>query len=125
MDYGKLSPALAAALADFETGGRPALALHARSLGLVSMDAAAKPPRIVVFVHCDEGAAPGDLAGDGVEINQPAGAVRTGIVDLAALDALETEVRRTTLMRVWAACDLSARPARSQDALWSSDSMSA
>ncbi|HET7720050.1 MAG TPA: hypothetical protein VFK43_08795, partial [Acidimicrobiales bacterium] len=88
MDYGKLSPALAAALADFETGGRPALALHARSLGLVSMDAAVKPPRIVVFVHCDEGAAPGDLAGDGVEINQPAGAVRTGIVTLDALDAL-------------------------------------
>ena len=88
MDYGKLSPALAAALADFETGGRPALALHARSLGLVSTDAAAKPPRIVVFVHCDEGAAAGDLAVDGVEINQPAGAVRTGIVDLDALDAL-------------------------------------
>ncbi|HET7718846.1 MAG TPA: S8 family serine peptidase [Acidimicrobiales bacterium] len=88
MDYGKLSPALAAALADFETGGRPALALHARSLGLVSMDAGAKPPRIVVFVHCSEGAAASDLAVDGVEINQPAGAVRTGIVDLAALDAL-------------------------------------
>ncbi len=88
MDYGKLSPALAAALADFETGGSPALALHARSLGLVSMDAASKPPRIVVFVHCDEGAESGDLAVDGVEINQSAGAVRTGIVDLAALDAL-------------------------------------
>ena len=88
MDYGKLSPTLAAALADFETGGRPALTLHARSLGLVSMDAAAKPPRIVVFVHCDEGTRSGDLAGEGVEINQPAGAVRTGIVDLAALDAL-------------------------------------
>jgi subtilisin family serine protease len=88
VDYGKLSPGLAAALADFETGGRPALALHARSLGLVSMDAAAKPPRIVVFVHCDEGAQSSELAADGVEINQPAGAVRTGIVDLAALDAL-------------------------------------
>ena len=88
MDYGKLSPTLAAALADFEMGGRPALELHARSLGLVSMDTASKPPRIVVFVHCDEGVESADLAADGVEINQPAGAVRTGIVDLAALGAL-------------------------------------
>ena len=88
MDYGKLSPTLAAALADFETGGRPALALHARTLGLVSTDATVKPPRIVVFVHCDESTQPVDLAVDGVEINQPAGAVRTGIVDLVALDAL-------------------------------------
>ena len=41
-----------------------------------------------MFVHCDEGAMPADLAGDGVEINQPTGGVRTGIVDLDALDAL-------------------------------------
>ncbi|HVL05102.1 MAG TPA: S8 family serine peptidase [Acidimicrobiales bacterium] len=88
MDYGKLSPALAAALADFETGGRPALALHARTLGLVSTEVVSKPPRIVVFVHCDEEAEPADLAVSGVEINQAAGGVRTGIVDLDALDAL-------------------------------------
>ncbi|MGI8984765.1 MAG: S8 family serine peptidase [Acidimicrobiales bacterium] len=88
MDYGKLSPTLAAALADFETGGRPALAMHARSLGVVSIEAASKPPRVVVFVHCAEGTEAADLAGAGVEINQPTGAVRTGIVDLAALDAL-------------------------------------
>jgi subtilisin family serine protease len=88
VDYGKLSPTLAAALADFETGGRPALELHARSLGLVSTEAASKPPRIVVCVHCDEGADASELGGAGVEINQAAGAVRTGIVDLEALDAL-------------------------------------
>jgi subtilisin family serine protease len=88
VDYGKLSPTLAAALADFEIGGRPALALHARSLGLVTTEAAVKPPRIVVFVHCDEGTDAGELAGAGVEINQAAGAVRTGIVDLDALGAL-------------------------------------
>jgi subtilisin family serine protease len=88
VDYGKLSPTLAAALADFDEGGRPALALRARSLGLVSTDAPLKPPRIVVFVHCDESAASADLAAAGVEINQAEGPVRTGIVDLAALDAL-------------------------------------
>jgi subtilisin family serine protease len=88
VDYGKLSPTLAAALADFEAGGRPALALHASTLGFVSTDAPAKPPRIVVFVHCDPGADAAELGGAGVEINQPAGEVRTGIVDVAALDAL-------------------------------------
>ncbi|HEX2117831.1 MAG TPA: S8 family serine peptidase [Acidimicrobiales bacterium] len=88
MDYAKLSPTLVAALTDFNLGGRPALAAHARTLGLVSTEAAAKPPRVVVFVHCDEGVGSGDLAVDGVEINQPAGGVRTGIVDLAALDRL-------------------------------------
>ncbi|HWI04731.1 MAG TPA: hypothetical protein VNT52_13050, partial [Acidimicrobiales bacterium] len=76
MDYGKLSPTLAAALADFETGGRPALALHARTLGLVSTEVVSKPPRIVVFVHCDEDAESADLAVAGVEINQPE---RTGV----------------------------------------------
>jgi subtilisin family serine protease len=88
VDYAKLSPTLAAALADFDEGGRPALAMHARTLGLVSTEAAAKPPRIVVFVHCDEGAAVEDLSGAGVEINQAEGGVRTGIVDLAALNEL-------------------------------------
>ena len=88
MDYTKLSPALAAALQDFQEGGRPALAPHAHTIGLVSTDAPAKPPRVVVFVHVDEGADPSQLAVAGVELNQDEGGIRTGIVDLEALGAL-------------------------------------
>jgi subtilisin family serine protease len=102
MQYEKLSPALASAVADFEVGGRLGLASHDRSLGLVSVDyEVPRPPRIVVFLDCDEGLRANAFAAEGVEINQPQGSLRTGIVPFAALDRLTEDpaVQRITSAR--------------------------
>jgi subtilisin family serine protease len=88
VDYDKLSPLLAAALDDFEQGGRPALASRVRTLGLVSVEPTQKAPRVVVFVHTEEGADLGHLADQGVELNVGEGPIRTGIVNLDALGRL-------------------------------------
>lgn len=96
MDYGKLSPTLASALVDYQEGGRSALAAHVPTLGLVAIESPSKPSRVVVFVHCDEGADLGHLAG--VELNSTEGGIRTGIVDLDALDALSEEPAVTRIV---------------------------
>ena len=96
MDYGKLSPALASALVDYQEGGRTALGAHAPTLGLVSAESPSKPTRLVVFVHCDDDA---DLAHlSGVELNSDEGGIRTGIVDLDGLDALSEESAVTRIV---------------------------
>lgn len=89
MDYEKLSPALALVVDDFEDGGARALVPHRDTLGLVSLDdELPKPARVVMFLHVDEGTPADAFADLGVELNQPDGPVRTGIVPLDALDAL-------------------------------------
>ena len=85
MDYSKVSPALAAAFDDYQQEGRPALAAHQRTLGLVSVEPTAKPPRVVVFLHAAKGATLDHLADLGVEVNEGEGPIRTGIVPLDAL----------------------------------------
>jgi subtilisin family serine protease len=89
MDYGKLSPTLAVAVDDFAEAGRPALVPHVGRLGFVSVEEQTpKPPRVVMFLRCDE-TLPRDAFADlGVELNQGSGSLRTGIVPVAALSAL-------------------------------------
>jgi len=98
VDYGKIGPSLTAALHDFETGGRPALAGHLGTLGLVSTEQLTKPVRVVVFVHCDKGADLSHLTDAGVELNQDEGGIRTGIVDLTAVDALSEDAAVTRIV---------------------------
>ncbi len=88
MRYEKLSPALAAAAEDFQRGGRPGLAAHRSIMALVTPSPAAKPARVVVFLHTDAGADLGHLEDLGVEVNAGGASVRTGIVPLDSLDAL-------------------------------------
>ena len=101
MNYDKLSPALAAVLDDLDGRGRPGLAAAGRRLGLVSTGPGPKPPRVVVFVHCDEGAQLGHLREAGVELNEGGDTIRTGIVPLEGLDQLSEEpsVRRVVPAR--------------------------
>lgn len=93
MRYDKLSPTLAVAVDSFEREGRQGLALHRQHLGLVSVDPAPKPPRVVVFLHPHAGADLGHLSELGLELNGgvAGGRVRTGIVGFAALDRLSED----------------------------------
>ena len=101
MDYSKLSPALAAAVDDFQAEDHPALARAGRHLGLVTTEVTSvRPARVVAFLLLDDDAsADADverLAALGVEVNPGEGPVRTGIVRLDALEALtdDPSVRR-------------------------------
>ena len=89
MDYSKLSPALAAAVDEYQIDDFSGLARSAQQLGLVTTDArSVKPARVVAFLHVDADADVGRLADLGVEVNAGEGPIRTGIVNLEALDAL-------------------------------------
>ncbi|HEX2043239.1 MAG TPA: S8 family serine peptidase [Acidimicrobiales bacterium] len=85
MDYSKVSPSLAAAFDDYQEQGRPALAAHQRTLGVVSVEPTAKPARVVAFLHAAGGASLDHLAELGVEVNEGEGPIRTGIVPLDVL----------------------------------------
>ena len=89
MDYSKLSPALAAALEEYQVDDFGGLARSAQHLGLVTTDArSVKPARVVAFLHVDDDADVDRLAEMGVEVNAGEGPIRTGIVPFDALDAL-------------------------------------
>jgi len=92
MRFEKLSPALAAAAVDFQRAGRPGLAAHGHAMALVTVEQAAKPARVVVFLHTAGPDVDLDHLGElGVEVNGGTGAVRTGIVPLDSLDALSED----------------------------------
>lgn len=88
MDYEKLTPSLIAAVEDYAREGRPGLELRPRLIGLVTNSPLRKPVRAVAFLRCDRDTPPGHLAELGVQVNQPWGDLRTGIVGLDSLDAL-------------------------------------
>ncbi|HEX2698614.1 MAG TPA: S8 family serine peptidase [Acidimicrobiales bacterium] len=90
MRYEKLSPTLALAVDDYQRAGPPALALHAARIGVVSIDATPKPPRVVVFLHPAAGASLEHLGEIGVTVNGGAtgGSVRTAIVPMESIDRL-------------------------------------
>jgi subtilisin family serine protease len=96
--YDKLSPALAAAADDFVRDGRAGLMAHRRTMALVTPDRAPKPARVVAFLHVDAGADLAHLADLGVEVNEGAGAVRTGLVPLESLDALSEDPSITRIV---------------------------
>jgi len=91
MRYEKLSPALAAAVDDYERAGRPGLGAHRRSMALVTAEAAVKPARVVVFLHTAAEADLDHLHDLGVEVNDASGTVRTAIVPMERLDALSED----------------------------------
>jgi subtilisin family serine protease len=121
MDYQKLSPNLALAVDDYAEAGRAALAPHARTLGFVSVEEqTAKPPRVVMFLHCDEDVPRDAFAHLGVELNQDSGALRTGIVPIESLSALTDDgaVHRVVPARRLRPLMDKARPRVGIPAMW-------
>jgi subtilisin family serine protease len=88
MNFEKLSPTLASAVSDFQEEGRYGLPRHSGTIGTTNVEPGIKPARVVVFVHCDGGLRADAFRDLGVELNQPEGSLRTGIVPFDALDRL-------------------------------------
>jgi len=91
MRFDRLSPALAAAVDDFQRAGRSGLSAHRHTLALVTPDAVVRPARVVVFLHTATGADLGHLTALGAEVNGGGAAVRTAIVPMESLDALSED----------------------------------
>lgn len=91
MNHEKIAPGLMVAMEDYEEEGQPGLTQHLGTLGLVSAEDSPKPPRAVVFIHCDPGANLEYLAEHGIRINQATGRVRTAFLPLASLGVLSEE----------------------------------
>ena len=89
MKYKKISGALLAAFEDLENEGPVALTRHSRTLAMAPVLGTQKPPRAIVFIHCDESANLGPTSvPTGTRMNQKQGRVRTAIVELAKLGDL-------------------------------------
>lgn len=91
MKYEKIAPGLTAAMEDYREEGQEGLTRHMRSLGLVSTEGSPKPPRTVVFIHCDELAGLEHLLRYDVRVNQLKGKVRTAFLPLESLDPLSDD----------------------------------
>jgi subtilisin family serine protease len=91
MKHEKIAPELMVALEDYQEEGQLGLSRHTRSLGLVSVEGSPKPPRTVVFIHCDERAGLAHLASYGIRVNQSTGRVRTAFLPLESLDPLSDD----------------------------------
>ncbi|MDZ7292730.1 MAG: S8 family peptidase [candidate division KSB1 bacterium] len=87
----KIAPGLMVAFEDYKDGGIEGLAPHMGSLGLVSVKDSPKPPRAVVFIHCEETAKLERLARKGIRVNQTHGKVRTAFLPLASLGPLSED----------------------------------
>lgn len=91
MIYEKISSGLLVALQEYEEQGREGLIPQMSTLGVLPGVAAAKPPRAVVFLYCDEQADLSHLAQYGIQVNQSSGSVRTAFLPLESLDPLSEE----------------------------------
>jgi hypothetical protein len=87
----KIAPGLMVALSDYQQQGQVGLVRHMRSMGVVSAENSPKPPRAVVFIHCDENASLEHLAQHGVRVNQSVGRVRTAFLPLGSTDVLSDD----------------------------------
>lgn len=93
MNTDKIAPGLLSMLDDFGTQGARVLAERFSTFGLVAESGTPKPPRVVVFLHCDRRADLSELAEYGVRVNQRAGRVRTAFLPLESLDPLSEDGR--------------------------------
>ncbi len=87
----KISAGLLLTLQDYRNEARVGLIPHKRSLGIVSAINSPKPPRVVVFIYCDEDAQLDHLAEHGIRVNQSTGSVRTAFLPIESLDPLSED----------------------------------
>ena len=69
----KISPELQSMMVDFEEAGHDGLEGHIGTLGIVSEANSLKPPRSVVFIHCDGQANLDHLKEAGIRVNKAKG----------------------------------------------------
>jgi subtilisin family serine protease len=91
MRYEKIAPGLLVALDRFKKKGLKGLIQQTRALGIVSAVDSPKPPRTVVFIHCDEKADLDHLNKHGIRVNQRSGRVRTAFLPLDSLEPLSED----------------------------------
>ncbi|GAB4525965.1 MAG: hypothetical protein Kow0047_34720 [Anaerolineae bacterium] len=91
MIYEKIAPGLMSVLEDFQEAGHAGLVPHMRSLGVIAAARSPKPPRAVVFIHCQPDADLSHLEEAGIRVNQSTGPVRTAFLPLHSLDALSED----------------------------------
>jgi len=95
MRYDKIAPSLLTALDDFAHAGNTGLRRHARAMGVVATESQ-KPPRVAVFLRCDETSNLDHLTALGVKLNQRHGSVRTAFMPVASVDVVsdDPEIRQ-------------------------------
>ena len=91
MRHEKIAPGLLVALDKLKKKGLKGLTQQTRALGIVSVVDSPKPPRTVVFIHCDEKADLDHLNKHGIRVNQPSGKVRTAFLPLDSLEQLSED----------------------------------
>jgi subtilisin family serine protease len=87
----KIAPGLMVALEDYHAKGAAGLAAHKKLLGVIVEEDSPKPPRVVVFIRCDEQANLEHLKTHKIRVNQPRGKVRTAFLPLAHLGELSDD----------------------------------
>ena len=70
------------------SGFRSVIEYIKRILRIVSDGKSEKPPRAIIFIHCDEIADFSDFTGEGIHINSDMGSVRTAILPISEIDRL-------------------------------------
>ena len=93
MKYRKISGALLTAFEDLQEAGPTALALHTRTLGMAPVLGTQKPPRAIVFIHCDDTANLDSMSDGGLIMNQRRGRVRTALLPLDMLGELSDSAK--------------------------------
>jgi subtilisin family serine protease len=91
MIHEKIAPGLMVALEDYHSKGTAGLAAHKKLLGIIVEEDSPKPPRVVVFIRCDEQANLEHLLMHKIFVNQPRGNVRTAFLPLARLSELSDD----------------------------------
>ncbi|MDY7012160.1 MAG: S8 family peptidase [Cyanobacteriota bacterium] len=91
MIYEKISSGLLVALQEYEERGSEGLIPQMNTLGVIPSVETIKPPRTVVFIYCDENADLSHLEGQGIQINQSSGRVRTAFLPLERLGMLSED----------------------------------
>jgi subtilisin family serine protease len=87
----KIAPGLMVALEDYHAKGAAGLAAYKKTLGVIVEEDSPRPPRVVVFIRCDEQARLEHLKTHKIRVNQARGKVRTAFLPLANLSELSEE----------------------------------
>jgi subtilisin family serine protease len=87
----KVAPGLMVALEDYHAKGAAGLAAYKKTLGVIVEEDSPRPPRVVVFIRCDEQTNLEHLKAHKIRVNQARGKVRTAFLPLANLSELSDE----------------------------------